>query len=348
MHMPSPKAQDRLASIIKDVRGRTFPYVPKEKKRIDWASYDEAQLNEMNDYLVLVREIVDDIHREIGDIDQGKVGHPPASCFDLAKAVLVQQYFECSNRVAAGLMKLFTEKLRLRGGIGYKDIERAYENANVVLVLRLLFEKTQEPAAGETDFSGDGTGLPASIKRNYADDKGDAKKMRLYDKMIAIIGTRHQLIAAVEIVGGTAHEAPFLIPLLDEVKERYGRIGTVNYDGAAYSREIIGHIAGMGALPRILPPVTASLKARGCMPRRRMLLDLVEDTQKWLREYHSRSLTEARHSGDKRVFCRPVLRRLRCRRYVEGFSRACRYNIRRLVYIHYLNKVPVRWIARGS
>jgi len=64
----------------------------------------------MNDYLVLVREIIDEIHGELGSIDQERVGKPPKSCFDRAKAIMVQQYFEASNRVTEGLVKLFRER----------------------------------------------------------------------------------------------------------------------------------------------------------------------------------------------------------------------------------------------
>lgn len=172
-----PKAQDKLTALIKDVRGRKYKYIPREDKPIDWFSYDLSQINEMNDYITLTREIIDEIHQEIGDIDQGRVGKPPTSCFDRAKAIMVQQYFECSNRVAAGLTKLFKEKLRLTKELSYKEIETAYENPYVILVLKFLFEKTNEPVRGkETDFTGDGTGSPTSIKQNYGNDKGDIKK----------------------------------------------------------------------------------------------------------------------------------------------------------------------------
>ena len=152
--MPSPKAQHKLTQLIKDVKARKYKYVPKEDKPIDWGSYDVAQLNEMNDFLNLTREIVDEIKREIGHIDQGNVGNPPKSCFDKAKTILVQQYFECSNRVAAGLVKILKEKLNIQKELSYKAIERAYENPPVILVFRLLFEKTNEPVKHlEKDFT---------------------------------------------------------------------------------------------------------------------------------------------------------------------------------------------------
>lgn len=344
--MPTPKAQRKLTQLIKDVRTGKFKYIPREDKPIDWASYDLAQLNEMNDYLVLTREIIDEIQREIGDIDQGNVGKPPKTCFDRAKAIMVQQYFEVSNRVAAGLVKLFMEKMNISEELTYKDIETSYENPCVVLVLKLLFEKTNEPVSDkETQFSGDGTGLTTSIKQNYESDKGDEKKVRLYDRMIGIVGTEYKMFAAVEITEGLANESPFLIPLLEKTRRLYDRIDLVSYDSAAYSYENIRYISDtLKAVPRIFPPVDAVLKSYGCWAKKRMLLDFVRYTQQWLEGYHTRSVSEVRNSADKRVFTRPLLKRIDARRYVEGYARACRYNVRQLVYVHYLNGIPVRWL----
>lgn len=343
--MPLPKAQLKLTQLIKDVRSKEYKYTPKEENPIDWSSYDEAQLNEMNDYLILVREIIDEIQNEIGDIDQGNVGKPPKSCFGKAKAIMVQQYFECSNRIAAGLVKLFKEKLNIREDLNYKSIETAYDDACVVLVLKLLFEKTNEPVeALETQFSGDGAGLTTSIKQNYASDRND-DKVQLYDKMIGIVGMKFKLLSAVEITEGTANETPFIVPLLEETSKMH-KIDLFSYDAAGYSYDVINFVS-LGAVPRIFPDKDAVLKAYGCMAKKRMLLDFI-NYAKWLEEYHTRSISETRNSADKRVFTRPLLKRLDCRRHVEGYARACRYNVRQLVYVHYLHKIPVRWIKNRA
>jgi len=344
------KPQDKLTQLITDVKSRKYKYLPRKHKHIDWSSYDLAQLNEMSDYLLLIREIIDEIHQEIGDIDQGREGKPPKSCFDRAKAIMLQEYFEVSNRVAAGLVRVFKEKLNIRELLTYKDIERSYENPYVILVLKLLFEKTNEAVRGkETEITGDGTGLATSIKQNYENDKGDEKKMRLYDRMVFMMGTEYKLLSAVEITEGTANEGPFIIPLLEETHSIHKGIKTVSYDGAAYAYEIMDYITDvLKARPRILPPVDAVLKAHGCMAKKKMLLDFLYITQQWLMEYHVRSDSESRNSADKRVFPRPLLKRLDSRRYVEGYAEACRYNVRQLVYVHYLNGIPVRWLNNGG
>jgi len=347
--MTIPKAQDKLTQIIKDVRSKKFKYTPKEDKPIDWASYTEAQLNEMNDYLSLVRSIIDEIWSEIGNIDQGDVGRPPKSCFNLAKAVLVQQYFQTSNRVTAGWIKVLRSKLNIDQDLTYKDIERAYENSNVILVLRLMFEKTQEPVRLlEKDFTGDGTGMPTSIKQNYENDKGDEKKVSLFDMMIFTMGTEFKILSGVEIVKGPVDENPFIVPLLEQTRNAYGRIGSFSYDAAAYSHDTIRYINDIGATPYIFPKINAVLKAYGCMAKKRMLLDFLNNTQEWLSVYHKRSLSESRNSSDKRVFTGPLLKRIECRRHVEGYARACRYNTRQLVYVFYVNSVPVKWLVNRA
>jgi len=160
--------------------------------------------------------------------------------------------------------------------------------------------------------------LTTSIKQNYASDKGDGKKMRLYDKLIGVVGTKYKLLSAVEITDGDANESPFIVSSLKETNAIHENIDLVSYDGAGYSFEIINYIVNvLHAKPRIFPPVDAVLKAYGCMNKKLMLLDFLHNTQRWMREYHTRSISETRNSTDKRVFPRPLLKRLENRRYVR-------------------------------
>jgi hypothetical protein len=107
-----------LRAIVNQVRKQEYPYEPMEKKEIDWSAYDRAQINEVNDMLCLIRDTVDAAWRRLQPVlerDKGP-GLPPIPVPDLAKAVLVQQYFGVSNRETEGLMLLFEEKLSLTRG----------------------------------------------------------------------------------------------------------------------------------------------------------------------------------------------------------------------------------------
>lgn len=347
--MGEHKTQQKLTQLIQDVKAKKFKYIPKSKKPIDWSGYNAAQYHEMNDFLILVRILVDELKLELGaNIQRGSVGHPRASCFDKAKAILVQQYFQVSNRETAGLLLLFKEKLNIRELISYKAVERAYEDPYVIALFRLLLEKTNQPIIGkETKFAGDGTGIPTTIKHNYANDRGDAKQMKLYDRMICVLGTEYKIISAVVITDGQDNESPFVKPLLQETHKTHKQIDIFAYDGAAYSYDIMEYSESIGAKPRIMPPLNAVLRSTGCMAKKRMLLGFLNNTQEWLEEYHIRSTTESRNSVDKRIDTRPLLKKIECRRHTEAYARTLKYNIRQLVYIHYANNVNVKWLNRG-
>ncbi|KXB04457.1 hypothetical protein AKJ50_02380, partial [candidate division MSBL1 archaeon SCGC-AAA382A13] len=112
--MPKSKKQKKLDEIVGKLRNDNFDYIPQEEKEINWSKYDEAQINEINDMLLLIRDVVDGAARRL-DLDieepEGR-GRPPLPAPDLAKAVLIQQYFDVSNRITAGLVLLFKEKMR--------------------------------------------------------------------------------------------------------------------------------------------------------------------------------------------------------------------------------------------
>jgi hypothetical protein len=135
----------------------------ERRRRSTGAGTTGAQINEINDMLLLIRESVDEAALRLGieEIPQKGPGRPPNPPSDLAKAVLMQQYFCVSNRTAEGLVKLFMEKMGIRNIFSYKTIERAYEDPLVVLILQEIFKLTQEPVKKkEHVFSPDGTGLP--------------------------------------------------------------------------------------------------------------------------------------------------------------------------------------------
>ncbi|KXB00674.1 hypothetical protein AKJ41_03845 [candidate division MSBL1 archaeon SCGC-AAA259O05] len=96
--------------------------------------------------LLFVRNSVDGAVERLG-FDNGSEGrgrpsYPPE---DLAKGVLLQQYFEVSNRVAAGFVDLFKEKLGIEDAYSYKRLERAYDDPHVAMILRKVFKMSQEP-----------------------------------------------------------------------------------------------------------------------------------------------------------------------------------------------------------
>ena len=342
--MPERAEQKKLRFLLKGYEEGWLKYEPREKKEIDFNKYTIAQVNEINNVLLLIRHIVDQAYQSIPESSQE--GRPSKSASDKAKAVLMQQFFQCSNRVAAGFVDLFREKLRIKENLTYKDIERAYENSDVALILHVAHQLSNEPVASkEKNFSIDGTGLPESSKQNYANDREKGFAMKGYEKLIAIFGNRYKLIGACDIADTHDNESPYLKPLLDELMAIYEELNLFQGDSAYLSRDNCKAIVAYGGTPRIYPKSNTVINQKGSKAWTQMLLAFITDPQKWLQEYHPRSISESGNSVIKRRFPRNLLKRDYTRRKCEAFSRACVYNIRQLNYIHYLcPEIRVHWL----
>lgn len=52
--------QKKFNDLLKKMKSDEFKYIPKEENQIDWARYDKAQINEINNMLLLMRDMTDE------------------------------------------------------------------------------------------------------------------------------------------------------------------------------------------------------------------------------------------------------------------------------------------------
>jgi len=333
--------RDFLRVLAARVREQEFPYEARPKKATDWSAYDRAQIHEVRDMLLLIRDVVDAAWQRLEPaLREGKnPGLPAVPIADLAKAVLVQQYFGVSNREAEGYVLLFQEVLGLTRAFSYKSVERAYGSPDVRRVLDELFRLTQLPVLeGETAQAVDGTGMPTSQKVNY-ESAGRKGTKAGFEKVLTSLGTTYGLYASVvPLADPDDGESPSFPGVVRDLA-RYPNLAFVVGDSAFLSRRNCDLVASLGAEPRFLPKVTSNLKRFGSDAYVRMLLGFVEDPQGWLREYHVRSLAESGFSAVKRRDPRPLRRRLKERKDVEIEARFDVANLRRLCYLRYLKGI---------
>ncbi|KXA88663.1 hypothetical protein AKJ57_06520, partial [candidate division MSBL1 archaeon SCGC-AAA259A05] len=228
----------------------------------------------------------------------------------------------------------------------YKTLERAYDNPYVAMILREVFEMSQEPVEDEeTEFSPDGTGIPNSIKNNWEKEKdSDGRGAKEFTQMIAMIGTTHQLLSSVRFPDNPrAHESPYFEPLLEETAERYAQISLVSADSGFLSRDNCDLVEEYGGKPRIYPKEGITLRREGSWTD--MLLDFIQNPQEWLRGYHTRSNVESGFSTFKRHFLSPLRKCIQRRRKTEAFARACDYNLKRASYVRRQEGLTASWMA---
>ena len=261
-HMAQGSKQSLLRELLGRIDSGDFKYERREKKPINWHLYDQAQISEINEMLIFFRTIVDEAVRELNleerhENELKKPGKPPIFPGDLAKSILVQQYFHSPNRVTLGLVELFKEKLGVKSSFSYKSIERAYENRFVQEILSWIFIATQKPfVEKETRFSTDGTGIAISIKYNYEYEKygntGSDKKLDQFEQAIITIGSTYQIISDFIITDNPhAGEAPYLKQSVEKVASIYKNIDIWSADAAYNSRENATAIANAGGKARM-------------------------------------------------------------------------------------------------
>lgn len=355
---------DELRELVKSVRSGTYRYEGRPpRKSLDWASYNEAQLNEINDMLHMIRRFANLASSRMPERSRrGRRGRPPFPAKDVAKALLLQSYFGVSDRVAAGLVRLFKEKLRIPDEFSYKTIERGYDPGPVAEALREVFRLTNEYGnANETAFSVDGTGNPASTKVNYEsvrseqrrrqqqqrrdDDDGESSSSsdwppsskNDFQYTLESVGVHTKLVAGFESTHDHSVGELSMFPgVVSQTHQSCPGMDTVLGDALHATRNNCALVAQYGARPYFFPRVNATFDSHGVPSWNNMHHAFVEDPQKWLREYHMRSISETVNSVDKTRFPWKIRRRLPHRRDAAGSLRVYINNVRRCVYMAYL------------
>jgi len=305
-----------------------------------WWRYDGAQVHEICDVLDSIAAGVDGVSTDLAPYlersrGRGRPGKKNPS--DLAKAVLLQQYVEVSNRPLAGALSLYGEKLGVKDRLGYKDVERAYENPDVAVLILGLFELSVKAVRDEREFSVDGTGLSTSMKDNWesylCSRRGKQRRYSVFEKIVCVVGQRYGLVSAFRVLESMhGNESPAFKPLVEEVVDRHGGIDRMSGDSAYFSRENCGLVAGAGGVPRLFPRKNASLKSLGVKGYQDMLLAFINDPQEWLEDYFKKAASEWTFSSLKRRCLRPLSKEVGSRRKLEVLARICVYNLVRLSY----------------
>jgi transposase len=363
-----------LRNLVKSVRGGAFNYEERAKGSLDWSSYDEAQVNELADMLRLIKKFVDMAAERVPVEHQGP-GRPPYPPADVAKALLLQSYFGVSNRVAAGLAGVFKEKLGMSSEFGYKTIERGYDPSPVTAILQEVFKLTNELGnAKETAFSTDGTGDPSSAKVNYESVRSEQRKREKeagswpsqsplpppspsspspaqsrhdFQYSVSSVGVHTKIIAGFRSTDDHSTGELSLFPsVLAQTHANCPQMEVMLGDSIYANRVACAMVAGYGAIPYFFPKSNSTLRSHGVPAWSDMTLGLVADPQRWLEEYHMRSISETVNSMEEARLPTKVRKKLSMRRNTEEFLKQDVHNLRRYGYLGYLQPKminPVYW-----
>ncbi len=305
----------QFRQLVVDVRNKTFEYPKQEHRKTYWHNYNLSKINDIKSILVFIRKSVDSIFI---DEDFGKVGRPSVNPRYLAKAILFCEAVGIPERQAQGWLEIMSPILGIHEKLDDRVIGKAYENLEVIRILKKVFEKTK---SSDGLLNGDGTGLERSRKDNYE----STKKKKTGQYMTSIVDSR-EIVQAFDISG--IQECRIMHELIKNVE---GNILTL--DAGFNDRELVSKISQLGMKPYIFPK--KSNKINGDIYWQKMYLDFYYDTINWLKSYHQRSHTESFHSSFKRTF--GIVTKLKfCSKFTQVCARIIIHNFRRINYFESL------------
>jgi len=241
--------------LVPKLRKKGF-YEHKEIRLISWPEYSLAQIEEAKEILRFIRMEVDVCQLPLVN---GKVGRPLTDPKSLAKAILMSEFMQLTERQSQGWAELLGPFMRIKEFLDDRVIGDAYNNPEVLYVLEQVFQNTK---SSDGKLSGDGTGLEKSRKQNYA----SAKNIKKCDYLVNIVDSR-EIVQAFEI---NENECKSMHSLILEVEG-----DSLRLDAGFVDRELTMKISNKGMIPYILPK--KNLKLNGSLAWKNMYLSLYND-----------------------------------------------------------------------
>lgn len=376
--MPPKHVGEELREIIKNVRDGSFEYRNRDEAETNWAKYDSAQIKEMANYLDNLRDIVDEADKRIRSRTKSEKrgpGRPETNPADIAKTLILQTYTESPNRVAEGLLLLFREKLGISQHFTYKTIERGYDRDGVNKILDEVVAITNECVENkEKTCSFDGTGFSASNKENYADkrQKQNSKKNQKksqpagdeqchdsfpisdsssklgFSYCVMGIGVQYKLISGMSVCPDHSIGETTMFPdVYYQTLQSYPNLEKALGDGIYSARWITDIVSKSNVTPYFLPKSNVTFQSKGFAGWYDMLFSLWNDPQRWLEQYHMRSISETVNSMVRCRFGATLRKKLDPRKATETKLKLVAHDIRRIGYIEILDGIKPHWPRKG-
>ncbi|HDK42046.1 MAG TPA: hypothetical protein ENG87_01600 [Candidatus Pacearchaeota archaeon] len=307
-----PNVQFR--KLVKDIRNpkkKKKLYLAQEQRKISWSEYTLSKINDIKSILLFIKKSVDQIFI---DEDFYKVGRPSINPKYLVKAILFCEAIGLPERQAQGWLEIMGPFIGIYGGLDDRVIGKAYENPEVIKILKEIFERNK---SSDGVLGGDGTGLERSRKDNYE----STKKKKAGQYMTSIVDSR-EIVQAFDISG--TQECQIMHQLIKNVDG-----DSLRLDAGFNDRKLVWEISQLGMTPYIFPKCNNNIN--GDIYWQKMYLTFYYDTINWLISYHQRSHTESFHSSFKRTF--GIVTKLKfCSKFSQICARIIIHNHRRLNY----------------
>jgi len=276
-----PLPNKEFKKLVPKLREKDF-YKSQEPRRISWPEYN---LNQIEDAYETLRFIDNEVNKTEYMILIGQNGRPLTDPKILAKAILICEALNFTERNAQGWIKIIGPCVGIKKELDDRTIGEAYGRPEVLFILKQVFDKTK---TSDGILCGDGSGLETTRKQNYESHKSSK------EYMTSIVDSR-EVVQSFDISG--QHENKAMHSLIKSVEGNSLRL-----DAGFIDRSLVKEMKELGIKSYIFPKKNTLLDSQGNYAWTQMYLELLRDTMQWLKEYHKRSHSESFHSAFKRKY----------------------------------------------
>jgi transposase len=262
--------------------------------RQEWSAYNAAQANEK----VRVAQLLRDLCSVIDNPVQGR-GRPRLPLADQLFCAVMKVYGGMSARRTSSDLRDFAERGLIDKAPHYNSVINALENPDLTPFLRALIEESAAPlAAVESDFAADSSGFSTNVYARWFSAKyGKEMAYNFWVKAHVMVGTRTNIITAVEVTDNRTSDSPILPTLLESSAKRF-EMKRVSADKGYLADSNVKAIVAHGAQPFIAPKVnTAFVRPNDASRKKSELWDkmlhyYLYRKGEFLHHYHKRSNVE--------------------------------------------------------
>jgi len=257
----------------------------------NWKEYNEALVRRGE--ILLDMDFIDSWPDELAKMNEGKVGKPfvyPESF--LAMLAVVHAYL-LPYRQIEGFTRALTKHVDGLDAPDYTSIAWRVARMDVSI----------DPSINDDDIviAADSSGIKVANRGEWIRKRWNVR--RGFIKMHIAVDKDTREIVAMKVTKEHVHDGKKLIPLVKQAVQNF-HVKKVIADGAYDSRKNFRFLADKDIEPIIKVRKNASLKARGCMPRKLSVVEQKKDLDAWKKNhgYGYRWAAESAFSAFKRIF----------------------------------------------
>lgn len=262
----------------------------------DWSAYNQAQIFEQEHFDFLLKDLCSTIEQP-----RQQHGRPRLPLDDVIFAAATKVYSEKSGRRASTEIREAKKDGFIDEAPHHNSISRYLLMPEVTPhLLGLIKESAAALSVVETQFAADATGFSTCVYDRWFDHKyGQSTKRQRWLKCHAMVGTRTNVVTAVEITEEAVSDTSMLPELLAATSENFS-MKEVSCDKGYLSARNLMAIEAHGAAPYV--PFKSNSTKGETSAWQKMWHMFWFRRDEFLQRYHRRSNVESTFSMIKRKF----------------------------------------------